>query len=164
MVVAFMSDADLIRRGGVQQPQIWEGLLATTQHTRQGLTAGSLTLPLIVRPAHSHVLQPASGSGWVAAGDAAAAFDPLSSMGIGHAVTSGIHAARVAHDQLTLKGRLTSEYTINVAHNFQKYLELRRDYYQIERRWPDRPFWARRHQLPEGGKNDWKDYFTLSNS
>lgn len=92
------------------------------------------------------MLQPAAGQGWIAAGEAAAAFDPLASMGIGHAVASGIHAARMAYDQLVAGSNLMSQYTANVACNFQRYLELRRQYYQIEQRWSNRSFWARQHQ------------------
>lgn len=146
MVAAFMSDTDVIRHRSMRRPKAWNALLAATQHTRQRLMDGELKLPLHIRPADSHLLQPAAGPGWIAAGDAAAAFDPLAAMGIGHAMASGIHAARVAHNQLTGDGHLTSEYTLNVARNFHRYLELRRRYYLIEQRWANRRFWNRRHQ------------------
>ena len=146
MVVAFMSDADLLKRKSVTLTKTWNDQLAATQHTQERLQGGRLVSPLLIRPAHSHFLDPAGGSGWVAAGDAVSTFDPLSSMGVGHAIASGIHAARVAHDHLEGDGQLMSLYTTNVMRNFQKYLQLRRQYYLAEQRWPEHPFWARRHQ------------------
>lgn len=94
------------------------------------------------------MLVPASGPGWIAAGDAAASFDPLASLGIGHAVTSGIHAARVVHAYLTANEQLTAQYNQHILLNVEHYLQLRHSYYLLELRWPDQPFWARRHQSP----------------
>ena len=145
MVVALMSDVDVVRRRRARDPESWQAMLEATRHTGLRLAGGRLCLPLQARPAYSQLLEPAAGPGWVAAGDAASSFDPLASMGIGHAVASGIHAARAAHDVLTSDGSLMAQYTAGLARNFQNYLELRRQYYQIEQRWPDQPFWARRH-------------------
>jgi flavin-dependent dehydrogenase len=87
---------------------------------------------------------PAAGRGWAAAGDAAAAFDPLSSLGIGHAISSGIHAARVAHVTLCDTGDPADSYSSGVERVARDYLTLRRRYYAVEQRWPAQPFWARR--------------------
>jgi len=48
----------------------------------------------------SAVLEEMSGSGWIAAGDAAAAFDPISSQGLFNALSSGFFAANAAADTL----------------------------------------------------------------
>jgi len=145
MVAAFMSDVDILRSYRVQQAEGWQALLAVAEHTQQRLSGGRLSGPLHVRPAHSRVLLPTGGSGWIATGDAAASFDPLSSMGIGHAVASGIHAARVAYNVLSSDGSLMRQYMDSMVNNFQRYLQLRRQYYLIEQRWADHPFWQRRH-------------------
>jgi len=146
MVVALMSDIDVVRRARAQCMEGWNVMLAATEHTRQRLARARPSAPLRVRPAHSHILHPAAGPGWIAAGDAAASFDPLAAMGIGHALTSGIHAARVAFDELAFDGSLMPHYTHNLAHNFYQYLNMRRQYYLIEQRWPESPFWSRRRQ------------------
>lgn len=149
MVVAFMSDADVVRQHRAQHTRGWQAMLDATEYTRQRLAGARPVAPLQVRPAHSHLLQPAAGPGWITAGDAAASFDPLASMGVGHALTSGIHAARVAYDELAFDGSLMLHYTDNLVRNFYQYLNLHRQYYLIEQRWPASPFWARRHQSPE---------------
>lgn len=149
MVVALMSDIDVVRHARAQRMEGWNGMLAATEHTRQRLARARPSAPLQVRPAHSHMLQPAAGPGWIAAGDAAASFDPLAAIGIGHALTSGIHAARVAFDELAFDGNIMSHYTDNLARNFHQYLNIRRQYYLIEQRWPESLFWSRRHQALE---------------
>ncbi|HVG17804.1 MAG TPA: tryptophan 7-halogenase [Blastocatellia bacterium] len=146
MVVALMSDIDIVRRARAQSMEGWNVMLAATEHTRQRLAEARPSAPLQVRPAHSHILQPAAGPGWIAVGDAAASFDPLAAMGIGHALTSGIHAARVAFDELAFDATLMPHYTNNLAHNFYQYLNMRRQYYLIEQRWPESIFWSRRHK------------------
>jgi len=144
-VVTLLSDADLVRRLRLRDPEVWRAALAATQHVRERVQGGTLRSPLRIVPAHSRQLLPAGGPGWVAAGDAVASFDPLSSMGIGHAVSSGIHAARVAFDHLDGGSDLLRQYGEGVARSARQYLELRRRFYLLERRWADRPFWARRH-------------------
>lgn len=146
MVVALMSDIDVVRSRRAQQTTGWTAMLDATDHTRQRLVGARLVAPLQTRPAHSHLLQPAAGPGWITAGDAAASFDPLASMGIGHALTSGIHAARVAYDELAFDGSLMRHYTDNLSRIFYQYLDLHRQYYLVEQRWPESPFWSRRHQ------------------
>ena len=74
------------------------------------------------------------GEGWIAAGDAAAAHDPLSSHGIGSALDGGRRAARAVAAPLrgddtafpTYKERLLADYT--------RYLWTRNAYYRNERR------------------------------
>ena len=87
----------------------------------------------------------------MAAGDGVAAFDPLAAMGVGHAITTGIHAARVAYNGLAGDGSLLAAYQADVARNFDQCLALRRRYYQMEQRWAAAPFWAARHQPPAAG-------------
>src|SRR5947207_6647929 len=96
--------------------------------------------------ASSQRLASFASDGWLAVGDAAGAFDPLSSQGIVKALRSGVHAAMaiVRHfggDQKAIEG-----YSAAVTHEYNHYLDGRAAYYALERRWPDAPFWQRRHQ------------------
>ena len=146
-VAALMTDAGAARALGTGgRLSAWWDLLAATRHVRRVLEAAGPPAALHVRPAYSRLLRPLGGPGWVAAGDAAASFDPLSSMGVGHALHSGIHAARVACDQLMGDGRLLRAFEDAVEAHFARYLELRRLHYRLEQRWVDRPFWAARHR------------------
>jgi flavin-dependent dehydrogenase len=54
----------------------------------------------VIQPANVSVLEPVCGDGWLACGDAAATFDPLSGYGLGFAIGTGYAAARAADAQL----------------------------------------------------------------
>lgn len=147
MAVAFMSDSDLVRRHGWHRRDRWLELLASSRHVRARVEPGTLEDKLTVCPAYSQILEPMAGERWLAAGEAAAGFDPLSSMGIGYALISGIEAARAVHNALTGDGKLTAGYTASVARHYADYGEQHRQYYSMEQRWPDSPFWARRRTV-----------------
>ncbi|WP_299041006.1 hypothetical protein [uncultured Tateyamaria sp.] len=77
----------------------------------------------------------------IAAGDAIAARDPLSSSGIPNAIAGGIQAARVAADALFGQGTLKPAYVAGVAADHAAYLKTHWRTYRTEARWPDAPFW-----------------------
>jgi flavin-dependent dehydrogenase len=144
MVVAFMTDADMVRDRRLHETDVWCQALEETNATRRRTTNASLLRPPAAFPAQSQILHPLHGDHWIAAGDAAAAFDPLSSMGIGYAIASGIQAARFAAIAVDGGSPGLHLYDEDVAAHFNAYLARRRDYYSIERRWSERPFWKRR--------------------
>jgi len=80
------------------------------------------------------------GDGWLATGDAAACFDPLSSQGILTAVLMGREAGSAVTEGAGAPARYAARYERLLA----EHLAGRADYYELERRWPDAPFWARR--------------------
>ncbi|HEY0781088.1 MAG TPA: NAD(P)/FAD-dependent oxidoreductase, partial [Thermoanaerobaculia bacterium] len=145
-VAGLFTDSDLVRDLGLLDEAVWGDLLAASPHTRDALCGGRLRERPQLVPAPSQRLLETAGPGWIAAGDAAASFDPLSSMGVGHAVTSGIHAARVAHDALSGDGALLAPYIRGVDRHGREYLDLRERTYGLERRFADQPFWARRQR------------------
>jgi flavin-dependent dehydrogenase len=145
LVAVFMTDAPLLRELQLAKPEGVRRALATAPYTRARLVGRAAPAPPQVASACSRRLVEPLGPGWVAAGDAAASFDPLSSMGIGHALWSGSCAARLAEDLLLGPSRFAAGYAATMQHQYRQYLELRRRYYRLEQRWPDRPFWRRRH-------------------
>lgn len=148
VVVVLMTDVDLLREHGLKDPVKWHQALSETVHTRARTASGSMG-EVGVWPAHSQWLQPCSGSHWAAAGDAAAAFDPLSSMGIGYALSSGIQAARLAASNLVSDATQQTEehaaYDSDVQRHIAQFLKLKKGYYSAEARFGDQVFWARRN-------------------
>lgn len=144
-VLAFMTDADLLRELRLQEPARWRALLAESSATKRRVAPEALDEELFVRPAASGLLWPAAGDAWLAVGDAALSFDPLSGMGIGSALSSGAHAARALDAALDGDGALLAQYRDLVPRTYDDYLLRRGQYYRLEPRWADRPFWARRH-------------------
>ena len=100
--------------------------------------------PARICAAHGSRLAPPGGEGWLAVGDSALAFDPLSSQGLFNALYTGLTggramAARLAGDKAAVPG-----YASRLNEIWAAYEHHRRLYYGQERRWPEAPFWARR--------------------
>ncbi|MGM3309145.1 lysine-epsilon-oxidase maturase LodB [Anabaena sp. WFMT] len=154
--VVLITDVDIMRQQQLHKEYQWSCLLSKAYHTSNRTRGGMLDDSLVVKPAHSHILDHAVGDDWIVVGDAAAAFDPLSSMGIGHAMTSGSHAAVALIEHLNNhKDGLLKEYQSGLERNFESYLRMRQMYYEMEKRWIEAPFWKRRTQLtpiPVGAK------------
>jgi flavin-dependent dehydrogenase len=148
MIVAYMTDADLMKHqlataGG------WSGLLRRAGPTRARVAShGSETEgePRMVS-ASSSCLAAFAGAGWLAVGDAAASYDPLSSQGITVALSSGIEAAGAIAAQLGAGAggsEALASYDRRRRRDFFDYLVLRAAYYALERRFPRSEFWRRR--------------------
>ncbi|MFJ1707072.1 NAD(P)/FAD-dependent oxidoreductase [Kitasatospora sp. NPDC088346] len=141
-LLAWYTDADLPAARGPLADR-----LAVTRHIRP-LTGGH-PWPRDVTPrrapAHTARLDTFSGDGWTAAGDAAVAFDPLSSQGILTALFTGMSAGQAVHAHLAGDPAALDEYAHTVAAVGTAYLRNHRTHYAAERRWHDRPFWQRRH-------------------
>ena len=143
-VVAFMGDAGPVRDLQIARGDVFRRRLCATVHTRARLAAGTLLGEPRVYPAHSHKLVRCIGVGWVAVGEAAAAFDPLSSLGIGHALASGIQGARVADERMRGRGTLVADFQADIDRHVSTYLAERVRLYALERRFRNAPFWAGR--------------------
>jgi flavin-dependent dehydrogenase len=146
LVAAWFTDPDLLARFAPWQPPAWWSLLQASEATREWIGFhGSEPLEKVrIVPATSALLPQLGGDGWIAAGDAAAAFDPLSSHGIGSALAGGKRAAGVAAAALDGDHLPMRDYTDYVLANYAHYLVLRQAYYAAEQRWPDAMFWQRR--------------------
>lgn len=144
VAVAFITDTDILKRLHLNDPKNWLDMGLKTVHTSKIMAR--LPAPAVMRhyAIHSRVAALPDDENWSAAGDAAACFDPISSLGIGQAVSSGIHAARVAEAFLIGDASLARHYNRSVYDCFETYLHMRRGFYDAEKRWPDAPFWQRR--------------------
>lgn len=90
-------------------------------------------------------IAPAAGAGWLAVGDAAAAFDPLSSHGLTTALWGGLHGADAALAARDGDDAALERYAGAVAKGVQQFLSERAALYGQERRFRGRAFWDRRH-------------------
>jgi flavin-dependent dehydrogenase len=145
VVVAFMTDADVYARAARGSPRFSHEQLRRSTHTRCRVapSVGALVPHLVA--ANSSRLQPVAGTNWLAVGDAAAAFDPLSSQGIYKALESGLRAGQVISDYFAGNNKALEEYARGLDSAFNKYLSQRSSYYRNETRWPSSLFWRRRH-------------------
>ena len=143
-VAAFMTDTDLIRQSQLHLTVRWNEILADSTYTRERLRDAIPIGSPAVFTAHSQHLSQTSGPGWVAAGDAAMTFDPLSSQGILKAMRSGKLASFAAADFLLRKIESHLKYERLVVAEYAAYEKAKSGYYAMEVRWPESAFWKRR--------------------
>lgn len=149
LAVAFMTDGDLLDRRFLDPesgPDAWRSALKETAETRARVEerAYEIDSPLRVLPAETSRLDAIAGDGWLALGDAAAAYDPLSSHGIGSAMGSGFYAGNAIADLLAGREEAGLAYLDLMQQAYGAYLDLQRGHYGRERRWAGAPFWRRR--------------------
>ncbi|MEN9867706.1 MAG: hypothetical protein RL748_3296 [Pseudomonadota bacterium] len=143
-VAMYMSDADNFKGGAAAREQGWQSAFSQAPLTRQRMSGWRVHGDPVLRPANSQCTSQVAGEAWLAAGDAAAAFDPLASLGIGFALRSGMEAARVAVQAMGGDTGANQAYTDSLHRLYADYRFRLRRIYQSERRWPASAFWHRR--------------------
>lgn len=144
IIAAWMSDADLIRRAGLKDANRWTARLERSRETLARLAGSTPETGVSVWSARSQRLANVAGDRWLAVGDAASAFDPLSSAGILKALYTGKIGAFAVLDLLGGNPRGLERYRAHVESEYATYLTTRTWFYNQERRWPHAPFWSRR--------------------
>jgi flavin-dependent dehydrogenase len=145
-ITGCITDADLAQRMKLGETEEWQRRLASAPKVAALMQRCTPTSPIIMRSTASRHLEPVATTRWLAVGDAASRFDPLSSQGILKALRSGIFASYAIGDWL-IQGDDAGlqRYCRHVAEEFRSYSEVRTKYYRQELRWPTSEFWRRRH-------------------
>lgn len=91
---------------------------------------------------------PADGQRWLAVGDAALAFDPLSSKGISNALYTGLRAAQALIGYGKGDPDALSGYADHLLDIHRVYRERLIAFYRMEQRWPASDFWTQRAADP----------------
>ena len=94
--------------------------------------------------ANSAITQPTAGNAWLAVGDAALSFDPLSSQGIFNALYTGLAASESADRFLQGKISNFAEFQGQLQAIQTAYERHLRQWYQSEERWSEEEFWKGR--------------------
>jgi flavin-dependent dehydrogenase len=149
---AFFTDPDLLDREW-RGDRGWQGLLDASRFTRERLDAHGVTLLRhdVIVAADSARLDRMAGDGWLAVGDAAMSFDPLSSHGLTVALQSGVDAARTVIAHRAGDTRALAQYAGRLDAAFQEYSRQRLALYRAESRFADQLYWQRRHRLGQNG-------------
>lgn len=155
-ILAFHTDADLPAAGIAQDANALirsaDGqaglarLLSSCGFTR-GETRGFTT-------ACGSVALPSVGPGWLAVGDAALTFDPLAAQGLFNALFTGLAAAEATDRHLHGDPGGLSDYVHTIAQIRDVYRRELAFWYGQERRWPEHPFWRRRHRTSHPENRD----------
>jgi flavin-dependent dehydrogenase len=135
-IAAFVTDPEHYAHEGI----VLGEQLEHAPLTRTRIDSGRIVASHVVHVASSVRVHPA-GDGYAAAGDAAAAYDPLSGYGITKALDDARVLAAAVDSALNGDGVPLRAYADRIRGAFDAYTVQRRDYYAFERRWPNRPFW-----------------------
>ncbi|PSL42691.1 flavin-dependent dehydrogenase [Chitinophaga niastensis] len=145
LIVSYMTDADLLSPTMLRPADYLAAAKQTT--LLKPLLIDSLissTTATTVHTAATGYLQERYGHNWLAVGDAAFAYDPVSSYGISSALECGYYAGHAIADTLAGKKDALPAYDWLISQAFSAYKEMHRHQYQLEKRWQQEVFWKRR--------------------
>ncbi|MFT5821461.1 MAG: 2-polyprenyl-6-methoxyphenol hydroxylase-like FAD-dependent oxidoreductase [Crocinitomix sp.] len=120
----------------LSQYEFWEQILANTNYLKTFLSEEAPD-QIIGKRANSSAAKYFSSKNWIAIGDAAFTFDPLSS----HGITNAIYTAKKAVQLITADTYNTQQYHTDLNEIFMAYLATKNSMYQSEQRWPEEAFW-----------------------
>lgn len=100
--------------------------------------------PLTIASAASAGVSLSCGDRWLAVGDAARSFDPVTSYGLLSAVHDGIAGAAAVVAATSGQKDVLETFVRRRARRYLHVERQCRDLYRNESRWPEAPFWARR--------------------
>ena len=143
-VPGHMTDADIYAGARKQSANYWLRQLERTTHTRARVESCVPAFDLRIIAANTSRLDRVANGNWLAIGDAAMAFDPLSGQGVSKALQSGLRAAGSIDQYLTGNTSALRDYAMAAEQDFDGYLLTRRIFYSREQRWPQSAFWQRR--------------------
>jgi len=149
VIATFLTDPELIDTSKAKRIGIWRQYLDQAPMTAARMASPEPTAELHVRTARTQRLDAPAGDSWLAVGDAAMSFDPLSSEGISKGLEWGTKAAAVATALCRGDPTLSQTYQDEIGRTFADYLVTRYRYYAAEKRWPAAPFWRRRRLPPK---------------
>jgi flavin-dependent dehydrogenase len=143
-VVSFFTNSNLADAKYMKTFSGWrKAMTQNTHHVRLSIDKYNYrrTSGPHIMMSNSSMLERVVGGNWLAVGDAAATYDPLSSRGIFTAINNGIKASDITIKYLNGKGRCLGDYNNSVIIDYNRYLRQRLHYYKLENRWSNSPFW-----------------------
>jgi flavin-dependent dehydrogenase len=148
LLIALYTDQETVKQSKIQHLNVWMDALDKTISIKEGVHS-DLALDKNVKGFHanSFCLDQLAGENWLAIGDAASAYDPITSRGVYKSLTDACSAAELVAHYLTNNESSFEAFENYVKGNYDNYLIERAHYYSIEQRWSDHPFWTKFHNL-----------------
>ncbi|VXA99135.1 conserved hypothetical protein [Flavobacterium sp. 9AF] len=146
LVLGYLTDSDIASNLKMKVTSHFEDQLQQTAITATRVaTLSDTTTPFLVA-AQTQYLKSCVGEGWLAVGDAASSYDPISSLGIYKALVMSQWASFAIQDFLKKERIGLRKYQNLVTHDFEVYEKKRKEFYQQESRFSNTLFWKRRHE------------------
>ena len=147
MICSYFTDGDIYKQNSKIINNYFKHKLKETNHIKERCKVPSIISNIC--SASTYFSTQRHGLNWLAIGDAAMAYDPLSSSGILRALKEGTESGEIIHNYFTGDINSIDKFASTYDAKFKKYLLERSNYYNMEKRWPDSIFWKRRrHQQP----------------
>jgi flavin-dependent dehydrogenase len=132
-----------------RNPSAWRQAFAETRHLARLFSDITFEEDLHVLDASGSRLDRFAGYAWIACGDAALTFDPLSAQGLFSAIHGGMMAGRSVSSALQGISDSTAGYINLLEQVWHIYSNRLRLAYQSETRWPSHAFWSTVRTLPQ---------------
>ncbi len=143
-IIAFHTDSDLVNTA--DRNQFWLDQMKESKYLSDFYSENLKSTKLNLRQASGSCAKEYCGPGWLAVGDAAMSFDPISSQGIFNALYTGDLGGRTVIDLLQGRGESLLNFSQRLDLIRESYLQNQKMIYAAENRWPTSPFWNRRHE------------------
>jgi flavin-dependent dehydrogenase len=153
-IIAFHTDSDLINKNELKSAESFIKLAEGNKEISTLLKVNDNEIEFQgTVAANSTKLTQVAGKKWVALGDAALSFDPLSSQGMFNAMASAMQLRELIR-QFEFTEQLIKIYTDQIDQIWQHYLHHESTFYQAEVRWKKSDFWKRRHHKLRPARNN----------
>lgn len=152
--VAWFTDPDLVNKGLSQTVELWRARLKQPHFIARWIREAGFeaVAPPTLASAGTTWLETCAGENWAAVGDAAAAFDPLSSHGMTTALWTGHQAAEAMVRAIGGDRARLGDYAAQVKAGVETFRAQRKSFYGAEQRFAEHPFWTRRHAKREASE------------
>lgn len=146
-VVSFMTDGDIAHNLNLTNESAFHDLLQTSLYAKSRIASSTAISNPEAIAAQTHLLDMLTGDGWIAVGDAASAYDTISSMGIFKSLSMSQYAAFAVIDFVKGNDNGLIKYQKIVIADYKAYQIKKHEYYNKEQRFSTSLFWKRRqHQ------------------
>ena len=147
MLIAFYTDQETVKQTKMHQTEHWMNALSATVSIKDGVQE-VMTFDKNIKgfPARSFCLDNIIGENWLAIGDAASVYDPITSRGIYKSLTDGNYAAEYISKILNNTSHSLTDFENYITQNYSSYLKERTQYYTSEQRWKSSLFWNKFQQ------------------
>ncbi|WP_435263169.1 NAD(P)/FAD-dependent oxidoreductase [Tenacibaculum sp. nBUS_03] len=152
-IISFQTDSDIIDKATFKKSSSFITFIKTNKiiHSLIPKDEKNITFQGTVS-ANSTRIEQVAGKQWLALGDAAISFDPLSSQGMFNAMANAMQVKELLANFNIIKDfnlakteKFNKVYSDQIANVWSHYLKHKNLFYKAETRWKDSLFWKRRN-------------------
>ncbi|MCP9769887.1 NAD(P)/FAD-dependent oxidoreductase [Lacihabitans sp. LS3-19] len=147
LVLSYLTDADIANDFQFRKTEVFDDLMKDSNYTFKRIKGAEVISEIKVVAAHTQYLNNVVGKGWLAVGDAASSYDPISSLGIFKSLIMSRFAAFSICDNLKGDVNALKKYEHIVKQDFEAYQSKKTAYYNQEIRFKNHFFWKRRQSF-----------------